>query len=116
MCKLAPKTQQSYIRTVSTIAKYLGCSPDTANAEDLRLNQLHLVDSGTSPITLNAAITGQKFLFDVTRGLGDVLARMQSVRVPQCQFQSRATVSLDYQFENRCLLKNSEFKVIMMGR
>ena len=85
MCKLAPKTQQSYIRTVSTIAKYLGCSPDTANAEDLRLNQLHLVDSGTSPITLNAAITGQKFLFDVTRGLGDVLARMQSVRVPQCK-------------------------------
>jgi site-specific recombinase XerD len=82
MRKLAPKTQQSYIRAVSRFAKYLGRSPDTATAEDLRLYQLHLVDSGTSPITLNATITGLKFLFDVTLGHGDVLAKMQSVRVP----------------------------------
>ena len=34
------------------------------------------------PITLNATITGLKFLFDVTLGHGDVLAKMQSVRVP----------------------------------
>lgn len=82
MRKLAPKTQHSYIRAVSRFAKYLGRSPDTATAEDLRLYQLHLVDSGTSPITLNATITGLKFLFDVTLGHGDVLAKMQSVRVP----------------------------------
>ena len=82
MRKLAPKTQQSYIRAVSRFAKYLGRSPDTATAEDLRLYQLHLVDSGTSPITLNATITGLKFLFEVTLGHGDVLAKMQSVRVP----------------------------------
>ena len=82
MRKLAPKTQQSYIRAVSRFAKYLGRSPSTATAEDLRLYQLHLVDSGTSPITLNATITGLKFLFDVTLGHGDVLAKMQSVRVP----------------------------------
>lgn len=82
MRKLAPKTQQSYIRVVSRFAKYLGRSPGTATAEDLRLYQLHLVDAGTSPITLNATITGLKFLFDVTLGHGDVLAKMQSVRVP----------------------------------
>jgi integrase/recombinase XerD len=82
MRKLAPKTQQSYIRVVSRFAKYLGRSPDTATAEDLRLYQLHLVDAGTSPITLNATITGLKFLFDVTLGHSDVLAKMQSVRVP----------------------------------
>lgn len=40
------------------------------------------MDSGTSPITLNATITGLKFLFDVTLGHGDVLAKMHSVRVP----------------------------------
>jgi len=82
MHKLAPKTREAYIRAVSRFAKYLGCSPDTATAEDLRRYQLHLVDSGTSPITLNATITGLKFLFDVTLGHGDVLAKMQSVRVP----------------------------------
>ena len=82
MRKLAPKTQQSYIRAVSRFAQYLGRSPATATAEDLRLYQLHLVDSGTSPITLSATITGLKFLFDVTLGHGDVLAKMRSVRVP----------------------------------
>jgi len=82
MRKLAPKTQQSYIRAVSRFAKYLGRSPETVTAEDLRLYQLHLVDSRTSAITLNATITGLKFLFDVTLGHGDVLAKMQSVRVP----------------------------------
>ena len=81
MRKLAPKTREAYIRAVSRFAKYLGRSPDTATAEDLRGYQLHLVDSGTSPITLNATITGLKFLFDVTLGHGDVLAKMQSVRV-----------------------------------
>ncbi len=82
MRKLAPKTREAYIRAVSRFAKYLGRSPDTATAEDLRGYQLHLVDSGTSPITLDATITGLKFLFDVTLGHGDVLAKMQSVRVP----------------------------------
>jgi integrase/recombinase XerD len=76
------KDAEAYIRAVSRFAKYLGRSPDTATAEDLRGYQLHLVDSGTSPITLNATITGLKFLFDVTLGHGDVLAKMQSVRVP----------------------------------
>ena len=83
MRKLAPKTRDAYIRAVSRFAKYLGRSPDTATAEDLRCYQLHLVDAGTSPITLNATITGLKFLFDVTLGHGDVLAKMQSVRVPR---------------------------------
>jgi len=83
MRKLAPKTREAYIRAVSRFAKYLGRSPDTATAEDLRRYQLHLVDAGTSPITLNATITGLKFLFDVTLGHGDVLAKMQSVRVPR---------------------------------
>jgi site-specific recombinase XerD len=82
MRKLAPKTREAYIRAVSRFAKYLGRSPDTATAEDLRAYQLHLVDGGISPITLNATITGLKFLFDVTLGHGDVLAKMQSVRVP----------------------------------
>ena len=83
MRKLAPKTQEAYIRAVRNFAKYLGRSPDTATAEDLRNFQLHLVDAGTSPITLNATITGLKFLFDVTLGHGDVMVKMQSVRVPR---------------------------------
>ena len=82
MRKLSPKTRDASIRAVSRFAQHLGRSPDTATVEDLRRYQLHLVDSGTSPITLNATITALKFLFDVTLGRSDVLAKMQSVRVP----------------------------------
>lgn len=83
MRKLAPKTRQAYIRAVCKFAQFLGRSPEKASAEDLRRFQLHLVDAGTSPITLNATITGLKFLFEVTLGHGDVMAKMQSVRVPR---------------------------------
>lgn len=83
MRQLAPKTQSAYIRAVSRFGEFLGKSPHTASVEDLRRFQLHLVDAGTSPITLNATITGLTFLFDVTLGCKDVMARMQSVRVPQ---------------------------------
>ena len=83
MRKLAPKTQIAYIRAVLKFAKYLGRSPETASAEDLRHFQLHLVDQGCSPITLNATIVGLNFLFDITLGRPELMAKMQSVRVPR---------------------------------
>ena len=64
-------------------ARYLRRSPDTATAEDLRNYQLYLVDHGTSPISLNAAITGLKFFFGVTLDRGALMARMQHVFVPR---------------------------------
>ena len=82
MRQLAPKTQSAYIRAVYKLAAFTKQSPDIASAEDLRRFQLHLVDAGTSPITLNATITGLTFFFDVTLGRPDVMAKMQSVRVP----------------------------------
>ena len=83
MRKLDEKTQTSYIRAVRKLAAFLGRSPDTATVDDLRRFQLHLVDSGCSPITLNATITGLKFFFDVTIDRGEVMAKMQPVRVPR---------------------------------
>jgi len=44
--KLSPKTQTGYIRALKRLAGFLGRSPDTATAEDLRRFQLHLVDHG----------------------------------------------------------------------
>ena len=82
MRKLAPKTQTAYIRAVRRFTGFLGRAPDTASTEDLRRFQLHLVDEGASPITLNATITGLTFFFDITLNRADVMAKMQSVRVP----------------------------------
>ena len=83
MRKLSEKTQGHYLRWVQRFAAYLGRSPDTATIEDLRGYQLHLVDHGTSPVSLNAAITGLKFFFEVTLDRGELMAKMQPVRVPR---------------------------------
>ena len=83
MRKLDPHTQEGYIRAVRKFTTYLGRSPDTATVEDLRNFQLHLVDHGVSPITLNATITGLKFFFDITLDRIELMARMQPVHVPR---------------------------------
>jgi integrase/recombinase XerD len=81
--KLAPQTQASYVRSVRRLAGYLRRTPDTATIEELRNFQLHLVDRGTSPITLNATITGLKFFFDVTLDRAELMAKMKPVFVPR---------------------------------
>jgi site-specific recombinase XerD len=81
MRELSAKTQSSYIRAVRHFAGYLGRSPDTASAEDLRRYQLHCVDRGVSPITLNATITGLKFFFEVALGRAELMAKMRPVRL-----------------------------------
>ena len=83
MRKLELKTRTGYLRAVQKLAAFLNRSPDSATVEDLRRFQLYLVDQGTSPITLNATITGLKFFFHVTLGRGELMAKMQTVRVPQ---------------------------------
>ncbi len=80
--KLSPKTQSGYIRAVKNLTRFLGRSPDTATAEDLRRYQLHMVDNGITNITLNATITGLRFFFEVTLERGDAMAKMSAVRVP----------------------------------
>jgi integrase/recombinase XerD len=81
--KLSPKTQTGYVRAVKRLAGFLGRSPDSATVEDLRRFQLYLVDQGTSPVTLNATITGLKFFFEVTLDRTERMAKMQPVRVPR---------------------------------
>ena len=83
MRKLEPKTRAGYIRAVRSLTAFLGRSPDTATVEDLRRFQLHMVDRGSSPITLNATITGLKFFFGVTLDRGELMAKMQPVHVPR---------------------------------
>src|SRR5580693_985560 len=83
MRKLAPKTQAGYVRVVRQFTAFLGRPPDTAAVEDLRRYQLHLFDHGISPVSLNAAITGLKFFFEITLNQPELMARMQPVRVPR---------------------------------
>ncbi len=81
--KLGPSTQTGYIRAVVKLTRYLGRSPDTAEAEDLRRFQLHLVEDGTSSITINATLTGLKFFFDQTLDKPERLKKIKRVYEPR---------------------------------
>ena len=81
--KLSPKTQNHYVRAVKNLTRFLGRSPDTVTADDLRRFQLYLVEQGTSRITLNATITGLRFFFEVTLDRAKDMSKMRKVRVPE---------------------------------
>ena len=90
--KLSPKTQTGYIRAVRQLAGFQGRSPDSATIEELRRYQLHLVDHGISPVSLNATLTGLKFFFEVTADRPEAMAKMHTVRVPaRCRWCSAVT-------------------------
>jgi integrase/recombinase XerD len=81
--KLNGKTQIAYVRAVRRLAGFLRRSPDTATGEDLRRFQLHMVDQGTSSMTINATISGLRFLFEITLERGELMAMMSPVREPR---------------------------------
>ena len=81
--KLSPRTQAGYLRAVKKLTRFLGHSPATATAEELRQFQLHLVDQGTSGITLNATVTALKFFFQTTLERADAISKMSTVPVPR---------------------------------
>jgi len=83
MRRLNPKTQSAYLRSVKKLAQFLGHSPHTASAEDLRLFQLHMAANGVSNKTINATITGLRFLFEVTLDEHQVLRKMSTVHEPR---------------------------------
>src|SRR5262245_327525 len=60
------KTRNDYIRQVKTFTAFLGRSPDTATAEDLRRFQLHQRRTGVRPPTMNGSVAALRFFFTVT--------------------------------------------------
>ncbi len=81
--RLAPRTQEAYLRAVKNFTAFLGRSPDQASAEDLRRYHLHLASSGTTTPKLNAAATALRFFFSVTLGRQNVTERLPFVREPR---------------------------------
>ncbi len=81
MRKLATKTQIGYIRAINKLCEYLQHSPEAATDEELRGFQLFMVNNGDSGITINATISGLRFLFQTTLSRPEVVAKMSTVSV-----------------------------------
>ena len=84
---LGRQTQRGHIRACRRFAAYLKRSPETATAEDVRLFQLHLMESGLTIQNRNRTMTGVRFLLRVTMRRLDLAAEVfhmkEPVKIPQ---------------------------------
>src|SRR5499433_2308003 len=77
------QTRSNYIRDVRAFAVFIGRSPDTATAEDLRRFQLHQTQSGVQPPSINSAVSALRFFFTVTLDRADLARRLTVVPYPR---------------------------------
>src|ERR1700721_4228957 len=80
---LRSDTQHDYIRLVRSFAAFLGRSPDTAQAEDIRRFQVHQRESGIQPPTINCSVSALRFFFTVTLDRPDLSRRLVLARFPR---------------------------------
>lgn len=85
--QLSKGTQIGHIRACKRFAVWLKRSPETASLDEVRLFQLHLMQTGTSIQTRNRTMTGLRFLFRVTMRRLDLANEIhhikEPVRIPQ---------------------------------
>jgi integrase/recombinase XerD len=81
--KFAAKTQHDYVQRVKEFAAFLGRSPDTAKAEDVRRFRLHLTSSGAGTPKINATVAALRFFFKVTLDRADLVKHLSFIHEPR---------------------------------
>jgi site-specific recombinase XerD len=74
------KTRLDYLRHLERLTGFLGRSPDTATAEDLRRFQLSQTDAGLGAPTVNGAVSALRFFFATTLDRPDLARRLTVMR------------------------------------
>ena len=80
---LGPHSQRNYLNSCARFAAFLGRSPDTATADDIRRFQLFLIENGASICSRNRIMTGVRFLFRVALRRHDLAAEIYHLKEPQ---------------------------------
>lgn len=74
---------RGHLYSCERFAAFLGRSPETATADDIRRFQLFLIESGHSIGNRNRIMTGVRFLFRVTLRRHDLAAEIYHLKEPQ---------------------------------
>jgi site-specific recombinase XerD len=77
------KTRHDYVRHVRMFSAFIGRSPDTTTAEEVRRFQLHQTETGVGAPSINSAVSALRFLFTVTLDRPDLARRLTVVRQPR---------------------------------
>jgi integrase/recombinase XerD len=81
--KFTAKTQHDYVQRVKEFATFLGRSPRTAEAEDVRRFQLHLTAKGAGTPKINTTVSALRFFFTVTLNRADLARPLSSIHEPR---------------------------------
>ena len=76
------KVQKDYARHVGRFTAFLGRSPDTATAEEVRLFQVNLAKQTIGVPTINSAIAALRFFFNVTLERPELVRNLTTVHKP----------------------------------
>jgi len=68
---------------VKRFAAFIGRSPDTATAEDLRRFQVHQMQAGMQPPGINSSVSALRCFFTVTLDRPDLSRRLAVVHQPR---------------------------------
>ncbi len=80
---LSEGTRRGYIRSVRGCCQYCGRAPTKLTFEDVRRFQLHLLESGLAPASVNSVMVGLRFFFRVTLHRPEALEYIAMAREPQ---------------------------------
>ncbi|WP_439487165.1 phage integrase N-terminal SAM-like domain-containing protein, partial [Blastomonas fulva] len=76
MRRFSRETQRNYIRDVGRFATWLGRSPHTATAEDLRRFQIDQRETGVPVPTMNSIVAALRFFFTHTLDRPDLARKL----------------------------------------
>ena len=74
------KTRRDYIRSVAGFVSFLGRSPDTATAEDIRRFQIHLSELGMHAPAMNSTVSALRFFFTHTLDRPEISRKLIRLR------------------------------------
>lgn len=76
MRRFSRETQRNYLRDVGRFATWLGRSPHTATAEDLRQFQIEQQEAGVPVPTMNSIVAALRFFFTHTLDRPDLAGKL----------------------------------------
>ncbi|MGE4482433.1 tyrosine-type recombinase/integrase [Acidocella sp.] len=83
MRRFSRATQRNYLRDVGRFARFLGRSPDTATADDVRRFQIEQRDSETPVPTMNSIVSALRFFFTITVDRPELARKLVRAKQPR---------------------------------
>ncbi len=112
MRRFSKETQRNYLRDVGRFATWLGRSPHTASAEDVRQFQIEQQQAGVPAPTMNSIVSALRFLFTHTLDRPDLARKLirtkQVRRIPVVLTMAEVKRLLD---ATRCLKHQAALSV-----